>query len=85
MTSKITLYSEAKLIEEIKMYAKERNTSVSRIVNEFFTNLLETSKEDKDTNSNKKSKITDSLVGVIPEAKAVDMLDYKKHLEEKYQ
>ena len=85
MTSKITLYSESDLIEQIKIYAKEQNTSVSKIVNEFFTNLLETSKDNKNTNTNKKSKITDTLVGVIPEAKAVDIVDYKRHLEEKYQ
>ncbi|CAA6804156.1 MAG: Unknown protein [uncultured Sulfurovum sp.] len=85
MTSKITLYSESDLIEQIKIYAKEQNTSVSKIVNEFFTNLLETSKDNQDTNTNKKSKITDTLVGVIAEAKAVDIVDYKKHLEEKYQ
>ncbi|CAA6804562.1 MAG: Unknown protein [uncultured Sulfurovum sp.] len=85
MTSKITLYSEANLIAQIKAYAKEQNTSVSKIVNEFFSNLLETSKDNKDTNTNKKSKITDTLVGVIPEAKAVDIVDYKRHLEEKYQ
>lgn len=85
MTSKITLYSEANLIAQIKAYAKEQNTSVSKIVNEFFTNLLETSKNNKDTSTNKKSKITDTLVGVISDDKALDILDYKRHLEEKYQ
>jgi len=85
MTSKITLYSEAKLIEQIKSYAKEQNTSVSKIVNEFFTNLLETSKNNKDTNTNKKSKITDTLVGALSEDKTLDIKDYKRHLEEKYQ
>lgn len=85
MSSKITLYSEANLIAQIKVYAKEQNTSVSKIVNQFFTNLLETSKNNKDTSTNKKSKITDTLVGVISEAKAVDIVDYKRHLEEKYQ
>ena len=85
MTSKITLYSEAKLIEQIKSYAKEQNTSVSKIVNEFFTNLLETSRDMKDKDSNKKSKITDTLVGVLSKDKALDIKDYKRHLEEKYQ
>jgi hypothetical protein len=33
MTSKITLYSDKKLIEDMKTYAKEQNTSVSKIVN----------------------------------------------------
>ena len=78
MTSKITLYSEKSLIEQIKIYAKEQNTSVSKIVNEFFTNLLETQQI-----NNKKSKITDSLVGRL-EGKNIDESSYHKHLEEKY-
>lgn len=85
MTSKITLYSESNLIEQIKIYAKEQNTSVSKIVNEFFTNLLETSRDKKNADSNKKSKITDTLVGALSEDKALDMMEYKRYLEEKYQ
>ena len=78
MTSKITLYSEKALIEQIKIYAKEQNTSVSKIVNEFFTNLLQSQQP-----SSKKSKITDSLVGRL-EDKEIDESSYYKHLEEKY-
>ena len=78
MTSKITLYSELELIKEIKAYAKEHNTSVSKIVNSFFKNLLHTQKS-----NDKKSKITDSLVGII-NTKTLDESDYKTHLETKY-
>jgi len=78
MTSKITLYSEHELIKEIKAYAKEHNTSVSKIVNSFFKNLLHAQKS-----TNKKSKITDSLVGIIA-TKTLDENDYKTHLETKY-
>ena len=78
MTSKITLYSELELIKEIKAYAKEHNTSVSKIVNSFFKNLLHAQKS-----TNKKSKITDSLVGIIA-TKTLDENDYKTHLETKY-
>jgi len=78
MTSKITLYSELELIKEIKAYAKENNTSVSKIVNSFFKNLLHTQKP-----NDKKSKITDSLVGII-NTKTLDECDYKTHLETKY-
>jgi len=82
MTSKITLYSEKELIEQIKVYAKEQNSSVSKIVNEFFINLLETKKSlhQKDT---KKSKITDSLLGRLEGADSDEKL-YHKHLEGKY-
>ena len=78
MTSKITLYSEKALIEQIKIYAKEQNTSVSKIVNEFFTNLLQAQQP-----SSKKSKITDNLVGKL-KGKEIDESSYHKHLEEKY-
>jgi len=78
MTAKITLYSEKNLIEQIKIYAKEQNTSVSKIVNEFFSNLLQTQKL-----QNKKSKVTNSLVGVLKE-KQIDETAYHNYLEEKY-
>lgn len=78
MTSKITLYSEKELIEQIKAYAKEKNTSVSKIVNEFFTNLLKT-RDDKP----KKNKITSSLEGRLKDKK-IDEGSYKSYLEEKY-
>jgi len=82
MTSKITLYSEKELIEQIKVYAKEQNSSVSKIVNEFFINLLET-KKPLHQNDTKKSKITDSLLGRL-EGKDMDEKLYHKHLEDKY-
>lgn len=78
MTSKITLYSEKELIEQIKAYAKEQNTSVSKIVNEFFTNLLETRNQ-----RGQSSKITSSLEGRLKD-KEIDETTYKNYLEDKY-
>jgi len=78
MTSKITLYSENHLIEQIKIYAKEQNTSVSKIVNEFFMNLLESRKYEQP-----KSKITDGLVGRLDGAN-VDEKSYQEYLTKKY-
>ena len=78
MTSKITLYSESELIKEIQVYAKEHNTSVSKIVNTFFKNLLH-----RENPSKKQSKITDSLIGIIS-TKTVDESDYKDYLADKY-
>ncbi len=77
MTSRITLYSDKDLIEEMKKYAKEQNTSVSKIVNTFFQNLLHS----KSTSSQKKS-ITNSLIGVLKEETSTK--DYKDYLEDKY-
>jgi predicted urease superfamily metal-dependent hydrolase len=76
MTSKITLYSDEALIKEIKRYAKEQNTSVSKIVNHFFKNLLQSEKKE-----HPKSSITDSLTGILKESSTED---YHKHLENKY-
>jgi len=78
MTSKITLYSESELIKEIKIYAKEHNTSVSKIANAFFKNLLHQNHFNR-----KKSKITDSLVGIIQNSN-VDESDYENYLTDKY-
>ena len=79
MTSKITLYSEKKLISEIKHYAKLKNTSVSKLVNEFFKNLL----KENYSKSKKKSTITDKLLGRLKNS-GVDIDDYNDYLEEKY-
>jgi len=78
MSAKITLYSEEELIKKVKHYAKEHNTSVSKIVNTFFKNLLQKSKPNK-----AKSKITDRLTGKLKDAK-IDESVYEKYLEEKY-
>jgi len=78
MTAKITLYSDKNLIEQMKIYAKEQNTSVSKIVNEFFTNLLQTQEIET-----QKNKITDSLVGRLKDTQ-IDKNTYNDYLEEKY-
>ena len=79
MTAKITLYSEDELIADVKKFAKERNTSVSKLVNGFFISLLSEAKSE----INSDSKITSSLLGVMKDSD-IDEDDYKKHLEDKY-
>jgi len=79
MRAKITLYSQDELIAEVKKFAKEQNTSVSKLVNGFFESLLEKNK----TKTDKKTNITNSLLGVLKDSK-VDEDEYKKHLVEKY-
>ena len=77
MNSKITLYANQDLIDNIKLYAKKHNTSVSKIVNEFFKNLLKTKK------STQKTYLTDKLVGKL-EGIDISQEDYHKFLEKKY-
>jgi len=81
MNSKITLYSKKALIEQMKIYAKEQNSSVSKIVNEFFKNLLK--EREEVTKKRKKSQITDSLTGILHETQG-DKKIYDNYLEEKY-
>ena len=79
MSSKITLYSQEDLIAEVKKFAKEQNTSVSKLVNGFFESLLEKNK----TKEKSKAKLTNSLLGAI-KGSDLDEDDYKAHLKEKY-
>ncbi len=81
MQSKITLYSDKKLIEEIKAYAKEHNSSVSKLVNTFFIALLQQDK--KSDLSYRKETITNRLTGRLADSE-LDEKDYYRHLEEKY-
>jgi len=76
MTAKITLYSEDKLIKEVKAFAKEHKTSVSKLVNGFFQTLL----HDAGT-KNSEHKITSSLLGVLKES---SIEDYNAYREDKY-
>jgi len=76
MTAKITLYSEDKLIKEVKDFAKEHNTSVSKLVNGFFQTLL----HDTGTKSSN-HKITSSLLGVLKDS---SINDYNAYREDKY-
>jgi hypothetical protein len=78
MTTKLTLYSDKNLVEEMKTYAKMHNTSVSKIVNTFFFHLLQSQPQ-----SHSRSKITDSLTGIL-KGKEIDHSDYHHYLEEKY-
>ena len=73
MTKKLTLYSDEELIKKIKKYAKEHNTSVSKLVNDYFRELL--NKEEKS--------LSDELYGVL-EGTNIDEDDYKRYLVEKY-
>ena len=80
MKSKITLYSDKELIEQIKQYARENKTSVSQLVNNIFKAILLNKKSNKNL---KKSKITDFLEGVLKDSK-IDIDVYKNYLEKKY-
>ena len=73
MTKKLTLYSDEELVRQIKEYAKRHHTSVSKLVNNYFRELL----------SKEKKSFVDMYAGIL-EGNEIDEEDYKRYLEEKY-
>lgn len=81
-SAKLTLRMEGALIEKAKRVAKERDTSVSRMVAGFFDSLERT----RSTNR-RHGPITSRLRGSLkPEAgrSPSDKEDYRRYLEEKH-
>jgi len=79
MKSKLTLRLDESLIKRAKKRAKEKGTSVSQMVADYFA-LLETEKAPSNLEL---PPITASLAGILRN-KEIHEEDYKKHLEEKY-
>jgi len=77
MVKKLTLTVEYSIIETAKKYAKTKNKSVSKIVEDYFRNIA-----DKNSPANLSDKIespiTDSLTGLFPD----NGKDYKTLLDE---
>ncbi len=82
MNTKLTLTIEQEIIVRAKKYAKEKNRSLSDIIENYLKILT---KEDRKQKSNKLSPIVESLKGSF---KMPKNMDYKnelgKRLEEKY-
>lgn len=85
MKKKLTLRMEEDVIERAKQYAKERGTSVSKLVANYFAALTAPeSDEDRDEDWREELlPITRSLVGCL-KGTDVDEDDYYRYLEEKY-
>tara|TARA_R110002124_G_scaffold280490_2_gene453788 strand:- start:27154 stop:27399 length:246 start_codon:yes stop_codon:yes gene_type:complete len=79
MKSKLTLRLDESLIKRAKKRAKQKGTSVSKMVADYFA-LIE---EEKDSFSQSLPPITSSLVGILKNS-AISEKDYEKYLEEKY-
>jgi DNA-binding transcriptional regulator WhiA len=82
MNSKLTLTIEQEIIQKAKEYAKDKNRSLSDIIENYLKILT---KEEKATEAKKLSPIVKSLKGSFKMPKDID---YKKELrnrlEEKY-
>lgn len=79
MKSKLTLWLDASLIKRVKKQAKQKGTSVSQMVENYFALLDYESKLEYD----KLPPITASLVGILEDLDLSEG-DYKAFLKEKY-
>jgi len=77
MQTKLTLRLEAQLIERAKAYARQRGTSVSQMVADYFA-LLDRQEQDEPP-----APLTRSLRGALRGVN-VDEDEYHRHLEKKY-
>jgi len=80
MDTKLTLKLSSEVIENAKIYAKESNTSLSKLIENYLSAITT-----KKSNKRKVNPIVKSLTGII---KLDDEKDYKKayakYLTEKY-
>lgn len=79
MDTKLTLKLDRSVIENAKVYAKNKNVSLSQLV-ETYLNLLTNPKNQEDV-----TPLVKSLSGIIKLPKQYDYKkEYKKHLSDKY-
>jgi hypothetical protein len=79
MKSKLTLRLEESLIKRAKKRAREKGTSVSQMVADYFALIDAESTKTKD----ELPSVTASLTGILKDSN-VNEKDYKTHLEEKH-
>ena len=79
METKLTLKLDQSIIQSAKKYAENNNRSLSKLVEDYFRNLL--IEEDP---RKKFSPLIEELSGVISE-KELKKLNYVEYLEKKYE
>ena len=83
METKLTLSLDKKIIEKAKEYAKEKNTSLSNMVENYFTVIVSGSKKSKE-NEQEKTPITDELKGNLGKININEKEEITKYLMDKY-
>jgi Family of unknown function (DUF6364) len=79
--TKLTLSMEKEVIEEAKRYAREKNTSLSRLIKTYLVSITR-NKSEKDTDI---TPLVKSLSGVLSvEKKAHYKKEYSDYLQKKY-
>lgn len=78
MSNKLTLSLNKEVIEEAKSYAKQHQTSISKLVENYLNSLTRA--------TNKKTKVSpivESLTGIIP-SDFDEKKEYRDYIDEKY-
>jgi len=80
METKLTLKLDQNVIQSVKIYAARNNRSLSKLVEDYFRNLI------MESNNNKKniSPLVQELSGIINQ-KDIEGLNYTDYLESKYE
>jgi len=80
METKLTLKLDQSVIQSVKIYAEKNNRSLSKLVEDYFRNLI----SENDNTKNIVSPLVHELSGIISEndLKGINYIDY---LETKYE
>ena len=79
METKLTLKLDQTVIQSVKQYAEKNNRSLSKLVEDYFRNLISENEP-----SHRYSPLVEELSGVISE-NDIKNLDYVAYLEQKYE
>jgi len=79
METKLTLKLDQSVIQSVKIYAQNNNRSLSKLVEDYFKNLISENEPKKHF-----SPLVEELSGVISE-KDLKNIDYVNYLEHKYE
>jgi len=77
--TKLTLKLDQSVIQSVKQYAEKNNRSLSKLVEDYFRNLISENEPRKHF-----SPLIEELSGVISE-NDIKNLDYVSYLEQKYE
>jgi len=80
METKLTLKLDQSVIQSVKIYAEKNNRSLSKLVEDYFRNLI----KDSDNAKTKISPLVQELSGIISE-KDLTGINYIDYLESKYE
>lgn len=80
MDTKLTLLVDKSVVEKAKQYAREKNTSLSNLVENFLAKLTQAEQQEEDI-----SPLVKSLSGVLKlEAEEDIKKEYADYLQQKY-